>query len=54
MDAKEIRTEALAELEKEAKREAIDLEKDRIRSWMRRSLWDRVLPFKITITRKDG
>lgn len=49
----EIVASAVAEIEAEDRRAAIDEAKARIRERQGRSLWRRLFPFKITITRVD-
>lgn len=49
-DLKTIRELAQTELENEAFREAVEKEKERLRT--HRSWWERVFPYKITIERR--
>jgi hypothetical protein len=50
MNANEIKKAARDEVAAERFRAAVEVEKSRLR--LKRSLWDRLLPFTITIRRK--
>lgn len=50
MDIKKIQEQAKEELKEECFREAVEKEKQRLRTHI--PLWDRVWPWKITIRRK--
>lgn len=50
MDLNKIREQAQKELEEERYRAAVDKEKERLRN--KKSLWDRIFPYKIIILKK--
>jgi ribosomal protein L16/L10AE len=52
VDVLEVKRRAEAELEQEQFRAAVDAMKERLKT--ERSLWDRIFPWRITITRKDA
>jgi hypothetical protein len=51
MDIEQIKKQARKEIAEEDFRKAVDEYKEKLRS--RRSVWDRIMPFKIIILRKD-
>lgn len=51
LDLAKIKETASAELRAEKFRAAVDKEKERLRT--RKTLWDRIFPYSITIVRKE-
>lgn len=50
-DIEQIKRQALAEYEHELFRAAVEKYKEKLRQ--KRSLWDRIFPFRIIVVRKD-